>query len=172
MRVEKETSKRLAETANVINSINGGSIFPTFKTTTEKGPLPFGGKHPFCRTGRHQSGGKWKRPFDIPKLTRKLIYVAKRMLGMIKISADVELGKHLSAEFEDDLLSRSLCLSVKCQADFKKKSTFTDTSTSYYSSCKVSAGFSLAVLKVWNATVEIAITTIVNAGIRNTPTPS
>jgi len=36
MRVEKETSKRLAETANVINNINGGSIFPTFYATTEK----------------------------------------------------------------------------------------------------------------------------------------
>lgn len=102
MRVEKETSKRLAETANVINSINGGSIFPTFTTTTEKDHYRLEVSVPSVEPDdiKVEVNGS---DLMIYQNVHVNSYTLPNVLGMIKISADVEL-ENISAEFEDELL--------------------------------------------------------------------
>lgn len=102
MKVDKETSKRLAETANVINNINGGSIFPTFKTTTEKDHYRLEVSVPSVEPEdiKVEVNGS---DLMIYQNVHVNSYTLPNMLGMIKIAADVEL-ENISAEFEDELL--------------------------------------------------------------------
>lgn len=102
MRVEKELSKRLAESANVINDINGGSVFPTFKTTTEKDHYRLEVSVPSVEPDdiKVEISGS---DLMIYQNVHVNSYTLPNLLGMIKISADVEL-ENISAEFEDELL--------------------------------------------------------------------
>ncbi len=102
MRAEKELSKRLAETANVISSINGGSIFPTFKTTTEKDHYRLEVSVPSVAPDdiKVEVNGSDLMVYQNVHVDS---YTLPNMLGMIKISADVEL-ENISAEFEEELL--------------------------------------------------------------------
>lgn len=102
MRVDKEVSKRLAETANVINNINGGSIFPTFKTTTEKDHYRLEVSVPSVEPDdiKVEVNGS---DLMIYQNVHVNSYSLPNMLGMIKISADVEM-ENISAEFDDELL--------------------------------------------------------------------
>ncbi len=102
MKVDKETSKRLAETANIINNINGGSIFPTFKTTTEKDHYRLEVSVPSVEPDdiKVEVNGS---DLMIYQNVHVNSYTLPNMLGMIKIAADVEL-ENISAEFEDELL--------------------------------------------------------------------
>ncbi|WP_436514384.1 Hsp20/alpha crystallin family protein [Ekhidna sp. To15] len=102
MRVEKELSKRLAETTNLINSINGGSVFPTFKTTTEKDHYRLEVSIPSIEPDdiKVEVNGSDLMVYQNVHVNS---YTLPNVLGMIKISVDVEL-ENISAEFEDELL--------------------------------------------------------------------
>lgn len=102
MREEKETSKRLAEAANVINNINGGSIFPTFVTTTEKDHYRLEVSVPSVKPDdiKVEVNGSDLMIFQNVHVNE---FTLPNVLGIIKIAADVEL-ENISAEFEDDLL--------------------------------------------------------------------
>lgn len=102
MRVDKETSKRLAETANVVNSINGGTIFPTFKTTTEKDHYRLEVSVPSVEPEdiKVEVSGS---DLMIHQNVKVSFHTLRNLLGIIKITADVEL-ENIYAEFEDELL--------------------------------------------------------------------
>ncbi|MEO9482804.1 MAG: Hsp20/alpha crystallin family protein [Ekhidna sp.] len=102
MRVDKEISKRLAETVNVVNNINGGSIFPTFIKTTEKDHYRLEVSVPSVAPDdiKVEVNGS---DLLIYQNVHVNSYTLPNVLGMIKISADVEL-ESISAEFDDELL--------------------------------------------------------------------
>ena len=102
MKVDKGISKRLAETAHIINTINGGTVYPTINKSTETDHY------------RLEVDIPTVKPDDIKvevvgtdlMIYQKIEmngYTLPNMIGMIKISADVEL-EHIHAEYEDDLL--------------------------------------------------------------------
>ena len=102
MRVDKNASKRLAETANIINTINGGTIYPTFKTITEKDHYRLEVSVPTIVPDdiKVEVNGS---DLMIYQNVHVNAYTLPNMLGLIKISADVEL-ENIHAEYEDDLL--------------------------------------------------------------------
>ena len=102
MRVDKNASKRLAETANIVNTINGGTVFPTFKTTTEKDHYRLEVSVPTIVPDdiKVEVNGS---DLMIYQNVHVNAYTLPNMLGLIKISADVEL-ENIHAEYEDDLL--------------------------------------------------------------------
>ncbi|WP_462253999.1 Hsp20/alpha crystallin family protein [Ekhidna sp.] len=102
MRVDKEASKRLAETANVVNSINGGTIYPTFITSTEKDHYRLEVSVP---TVNHDDIKVEVNGSDLMVYQNVHVnsYTLPNLLGMIKISADVEI-ENIYAEFEEDIL--------------------------------------------------------------------
>lgn len=102
MRVDKDEMKRLAETANIVNSINGGAIFPTFKTTTEIDHYRLEVSIPSVEVDdiKVEVNGSDLLVFQSIHVAD---YTLPNILGTIKIAADVEL-ENIYAEFEDDLL--------------------------------------------------------------------
>lgn len=102
MKVDKGITKSLAETANIVNSINGGTVLPTFNKTKEE--------------------DHYRLEVSIPSVTAEDIkvevngddlmvyqnihvnaYTLPNVIGVVKLSLDVE-REGIYAEFEDDLL--------------------------------------------------------------------
>ena len=102
MKLDDELIRTLAESADIVNTINGGTIYPTFETYTED--------------------DHYRLEVDIPSIDPKDIKVEveggdllvyqniqhhelslPNLLGMVKISANVSLD-HISAGYEDDML--------------------------------------------------------------------
>ncbi|MEP1033990.1 Hsp20/alpha crystallin family protein [Ekhidna sp.] len=102
MRVDKEVSKQLAETASIINNINGGSIFPTFKTTTEKDHYRLEVSIPSVEPDdiKVEINGS---DLMIYQNVHVNSHTQPNVLGTVKISVDVEL-ENISAEFAKELL--------------------------------------------------------------------
>ncbi|WP_420576674.1 Hsp20/alpha crystallin family protein [Ekhidna sp.] len=102
MREDKNVSKRLAETASIVNTINGGTIYPTFKTTTEKDHYRLEVSVPTIIPDdiKVEVNGS---DLMIYQNVHVNAYTLPNILGLIKISADVEL-ENIHAEYEDDLL--------------------------------------------------------------------
>jgi HSP20 family molecular chaperone IbpA len=102
MRVDREATKRLAESANIVNSINGGAVFPTFKTTTEKDHYRLEVSVPSVQPEdlKVEVNGSDLMVYQQIHVNG---YSLPNILGDLKISADVEL-ENISAEFDDDLL--------------------------------------------------------------------
>lgn len=102
MRVDRNEMKRLAETANIVNSINGGAIYPTFKTTTEKDHYRLEVSVPSVEPDdmKVEVNGSDLLVFQNIHVSD---YTLPNILGTIKIAADVEL-ENIYAEFEDSLL--------------------------------------------------------------------
>ena len=102
MRVDRNEMKRLAETANIVNSINGGAIYPTFKTTTEKDHYRLEVSVPSVEPDdiKVEVNGSDLLVFQNIHVSD---YTLPNILGTIKIAADVEL-ENIYAEFEENLL--------------------------------------------------------------------
>ncbi|MFK7952523.1 MAG: Hsp20/alpha crystallin family protein [Ekhidna sp.] len=102
MKINDELIRTLAESADIVNTVNGGTIYPTFETYTED--------------------DHYRLEVDIPSIDPQnikvevegadlLIYqnvqhndlTLPNLLGMVKISANVSLN-HISAGYEDDML--------------------------------------------------------------------
>ncbi len=102
MKLDNDLTRTLAESADVVNTINGGTVYPTFETSTE--------------------ADHYRLEVDVPSVDPDNIKVEvnggdlfvyqsikhndltlPNLLGMIKISADVELD-NISAGYEDDIL--------------------------------------------------------------------
>lgn len=102
MKVERDVSRRIAETANIVNSINGGTVFPTFKKTTEKDHYRLEVSAPTIKPNdlKVEVNGT---ELMIYQNVHESAFTLPNILGLITISADVEL-ENIYAEFEDDLL--------------------------------------------------------------------
>ncbi|MEP0985939.1 Hsp20/alpha crystallin family protein [Ekhidna sp.] len=102
MKVERDISRRIAETANIVNSINGGTVFPTFKKTTEKDHYRLEVSAPTIKPNdlKVEVNGT---DLMVYQNVHESAFTLPNILGLITISADVEL-ENISAEFEDDLL--------------------------------------------------------------------
>jgi HSP20 family molecular chaperone IbpA len=102
MNIDRDAIKTLAESADIVNTINGGTVYPTFDTTTEKDHYRLEVNVPTVNPNNI------KVEVDGSDL---LIYqsvkhhdlVLPNLLGMMKISADVELD-HITAGYEEDTL--------------------------------------------------------------------
>ncbi|WP_425389741.1 Hsp20/alpha crystallin family protein [Ekhidna sp.] len=102
MKVEREVTKRLAETANIINGINGGTIFPTFKKSTEADHYRLEVSAPSIDPEdiKVEVNGSDLLVYQNIHVNA---YTLPNVLGKVKISVDVEL-ENIHAEFDDDLL--------------------------------------------------------------------
>lgn len=102
MEIDRKLVKTLAGTADIVNTINGGTVFPTFNTTKEL--------------------DHYRMEVSVPSITPDsikveisesdlLIYQNIRLnavtlpnlLGLVKIARDV-LIESISAEYEDEML--------------------------------------------------------------------
>jgi len=102
MKVDKQATKRLAETANIVNSLNGGAIYPTFYTTTEKDHYRLEVSVPTVEPQdlKVEVNGS---DLLIYQNVHVNAFTLPNVLGQIKISADVEL-ENIHAEYQEDLL--------------------------------------------------------------------
>ena len=106
MTINKETTKNLARTADFINTVNGGSVYPTFETKKEKDHY------------RIQINMPSVDPDDLKvEVNNSSLMVFQQMhvnevslpnlIGVFKLSGDVVL-ENISAEYEDNLLTVTL----------------------------------------------------------------
>ncbi|WP_420317157.1 Hsp20/alpha crystallin family protein [Ekhidna sp.] len=102
MRVDREIAKRLAETVNIVNTINGGAIFPTFKTTTEKDHYRLEVSIPSVNPDDIKVEVNGTNLMVYQNIHTNA-YTLPNVIGEVKISADVEL-ENIYAEFDDEVL--------------------------------------------------------------------
>ncbi|MEO9868966.1 Hsp20/alpha crystallin family protein [Ekhidna sp.] len=102
MRVDRGATKKIAQIANIVNSINGGAIFPTFKTVTEKDHYRLEVSIPSIEPDdiKVEVNGSDLIVFQNIQVNG---YTLPNVLGSVKIASDVEL-ENISAEFEGELL--------------------------------------------------------------------
>ena len=100
--MDRNEMKRLAETANIVNSINGGAIYPTFKTTTEKDHYRLEVSVPSVEPDdiKVEVNGSDLLIFQNIHVAD---YTLPNILGSLKIAADVEL-ENIYAEIDESLL--------------------------------------------------------------------
>ena len=102
MIVDKELIKRLAETANIVNSINGGAVFPTFNKTKEEDHYRLEISIPSVKA----DDIKIEVNNDDLMVYQNIhinAYSLPNIIGMIQLSSDIE-RETIYAEYEDDLL--------------------------------------------------------------------
>ena len=103
MKVDRRLTKNLANTADIINTVNGGTVYPLFNTNKEEDHY------------RLEVSVPSVDPRDIKVEVSDgdlLVYQSVRsgamslpnLLGIIRISRDVVLDD-ISAEYEDELLT-------------------------------------------------------------------
>ena len=102
MKVDRKTTKRLALTANVINSINGGSVLPTFKKTTEEDHYRLEVSIPSVEPNdiKVEVDGDDLMVYQNIHINT---YTLPNILGILRLSSDVE-REGIYAEFEEDTL--------------------------------------------------------------------
>lgn len=100
--MDREVIRNLAKTADIVNTINGGTVYPTFNTTKEEDHYRLEVSVPTVAADNIKvevSNSDLLIYQNVQLNSMKL----PNLLGMIKISADVELD-NISAEYEDDML--------------------------------------------------------------------
>ncbi len=102
MKVDKELTKRIAGTANIVNSINGGTVLPTFNTTKEEDHYRLEVSIPSVKAEdiKVEVNGDDLMVYQSIHVNA---YTLPNMLGVITLSSDVE-RENIYAEYEDDLL--------------------------------------------------------------------
>ena len=102
MKVNSEITRSLAETGNIINTINGGTIFPLFDSTKEEDHYRLEVSVPSVNPDDIKveiSGGD----LLVYQKVHQNEVTLPNLLGIINISAEVDM-EGISAEFEDDIL--------------------------------------------------------------------
>lgn len=103
MKINQELSKNLARTADFINTVNGGTVYPTFNTIKQKDHYKIEVTMPSVD------------PDDLKvEINNDMLMIFQQMevnhvtipnvLGMFKLSNDAVLDE-ISAEYEGDLLT-------------------------------------------------------------------
>lgn len=102
MRVDENLSKTLAHSADVLNSVNGGTVFPTFETTREEDHYRMEVNVPSVdpESIKVEVNGGLLLIYQKLEQGKKQI---PNMLGVHKISAEVEL-ENITAGYEEELL--------------------------------------------------------------------
>ena len=102
MRVDEKLTRNLAHSADVLNSVNGGTIFPTFETTKEEDHYRMEVSTPSVDPDsiKVEVNGGLLLIYQRLEQGEKQI---PNMLGVHQISAEVQLD-HITAGFEEDLL--------------------------------------------------------------------
>lgn len=100
--MDREVIKNLASTADIVNTINGGTVYPTFNKTTEEDHYRLEVSVPTVSAEdiKVEVSGSDLLVYQKVHLNGMEL---PNLLGVIKISADVELDS-ISAEYEDDTL--------------------------------------------------------------------
>ncbi|MEM9681447.1 MAG: Hsp20 family protein [Bacteroidota bacterium] len=102
MKVDKVLTKRLAETTNIINSLNGGSVLPTFNKTKEEDHYRLEISIPSVKADdiKVEVNGDDLMVYQNIHINA---YTLPNILGVVKLSYDVA-RENIYAEYEDDLL--------------------------------------------------------------------
>lgn len=102
MIVDKELARRLAETTNIVNSINGGAVLPTFNKTKEEDHYRLEISIPSVKADDIKIEVN-----DDDLMVYQNIHVnadsLPHIIGIVALSSDVE-RENIYAEHEDDLL--------------------------------------------------------------------
>lgn len=102
MRINESVTRNLARTANVLNNVNGGTVFPTFETTKEDDHYRMEVSAPSIDPDNIKVEVNSGHLVVYQKMPMGDSSVPN-MLGIHKISAEVELD-NITAGYEDDLL--------------------------------------------------------------------
>lgn len=102
MKLNKQLTKNLAHAANVINTVGGGMVYPTFETTKEENHYRVEIKMPSVEVNnlKVEVNNNHLMIFHYMNIDEVRI---PGLIGMLKISADVILDS-ISAEYHDGLL--------------------------------------------------------------------
>lgn len=102
MKIDERIVKNLAQAADIVNTIGGGSIFPTFNTTKEEDHYRLEVTAPSINPDYIKVEVNGDHLFVFQQIEYKGTRVPN-VLGVQKISAGVEL-QSITAEFEDEVL--------------------------------------------------------------------
>lgn len=102
MKVEKELTKMLAESADIVNMINGGTVYPTFENSTEEDHYRLEVNVPSVGPDDIKVEVNGSDLFIYQSIGHKDLKLPN-LLGMIKISGDVEV-ENITAGYENDTL--------------------------------------------------------------------
>lgn len=102
MKVERALTKQIATTANIVNSLSGGTVFPTLKKTTEEDHYRLEISVPSVNIDDLKVEVAGSDLMIIQKIHVDA-YVLPHVLGHLQISADVALAE-IHATYEDKLL--------------------------------------------------------------------
>jgi len=102
MKMNKDLVKNLARSADFINTVNGGSIYPTFKTSKEEDHYRVVVSVPTVNPEAIKVEVSRNNLMVFQQMEVNEVQLPN-LLGLMKISEDVILDE-ISAEYEDDLL--------------------------------------------------------------------
>lgn len=102
MRIDEKLIQNLAKSADIINTVGGGTIYPTFEISKEEDHYRLEVSIPSIDQDDVKVEVNGGHLFIYQKINLKGVKLPN-LLGVHKISADVELD-HITAGFEDDLL--------------------------------------------------------------------
>ncbi len=102
MKTDERIIKDLAQAADIVNTIGGGVIFPTFNTTKEEDHYRLEVTAPSVNPDDIKVEVNGGHLFVYQQMEYKNTRIPN-MLGIQKISVDVELD-NITAEYEDDTL--------------------------------------------------------------------
>lgn len=102
MNLENDVTKTLAESADIVNTINGGTVYPTFETSTEANHYRLEVSVPSVDPDNIKVEVDGSDLLIYQSVVHNEITLPN-LLGMIKISADVELDS-ISAGYEEETL--------------------------------------------------------------------
>jgi len=103
MKISKELTKNLARTADFINTVSGGTVYPTFKTFKEKDHYKIEVAMPSVDPNDLKEEVNNDMLMIFQQMELNLVNVPN-VLGMFKLANDAVLDE-ISAEYEDDLLT-------------------------------------------------------------------
>ena len=102
MKTDSAIIKNLARTADIVNTINGGTVFPTFNTTKEEDHYRLEVSAPTVNPENIKVEVSQSDLLVYQNVSFNSISLPN-LLGMVKISADVSVDE-ITAEYDDDLL--------------------------------------------------------------------
>ena len=102
MKIDKKLMRTLAQTADIVNTISGGTIFPTFNTTKEEDHYRLEVSVPSVDPDTIKVEVNSGHLLVFQQMSYKNAIIPN-LLGMLKLKPDVE-QENITAEYEDGLL--------------------------------------------------------------------
>lgn len=103
MNIDKQLTRNLAHSANIINTLHGGTVFPTLTSTKSEDHIRVEVSAPSIDPDRIKVEINEDHLFIFQMVAISEVELPN-VLSMIQLSRNVDL-EHISASFEDDILT-------------------------------------------------------------------